>query len=78
MSLINVVTTLDDSIEIVFEKLGIFLDGFYIFILIFLCYVLVLLFFAMIYFINYGVLKLIQTYKKYNKIINKYLKFAKL
>jgi len=78
MSLINVVTTLDDSIEIVFEKLGIFLDGFYIFILIFLCYVLVILFFAMIYFINYGVLKLIQTYKKYNKIINKYLKFAKL
>jgi len=78
MSLINVVTTLDDSIEIVFEKLGIFLDGFYIFILIFLCYILVILFFAMIYFINYGVLKLIQTYKKYNKIINKYLKFAKL
>jgi len=78
MSLINVVTTLDDSIEIVFEKLGIFLDGFYIFILIFLCYFLVILFFAMIYFINYGVLKLIQTYKKYNKIINKYLKFAKL
>lgn len=78
MGIINVVTTLDDSIEIVFETLGNFLNGGYIFILILICYVLILLFFLMIYGINWLVFKSIQAYKRYDKIITKYLKFAKI
>jgi len=76
--IIDFINAIDDNIAVSFQKISNFIDGTYLFFIIVLIYVLIILFVAMIFGFNFLVVKGYQSYKKNEKLIMKYVKFAKI
>jgi ABC-type proline/glycine betaine transport system permease subunit len=77
-SIIEFINVINDNIEVSFQKIGNFIDGVYLFFIIFLIYILILLFILMFVGINWLFIQGFKKYKENEKIILKYVKFAKI